>query len=141
LVCGWKGRDPIIDQMEALWFFLAGIPAAVMLDRAIAGLGRDREAEDDGDEEGPLRPRRRSGACPGDRPGVAACGVLVVLAAPVLMAVAVALQTTQAIAVSASCWRCCFCTGTGLLEYRVPNVVTYPSTRWRWARRVFPDGV
>ncbi len=130
--------------MEALWFFLAGIPAAVILDRAIAGLGRDREAEDDGDDE-----ENAPEAAPEVRrlpwqiePWRGRVRVMVVLAAPVLMAVAGwRFETTQAIAVSALVLALLLCTGTDLLEYRVPNVVTYPSTALALgAAALFPDG-
>jgi len=134
--------------MTPLWFFLAGLPAAFLLDRAIAVLGRDVDEESDDDDElldddseepvalvvkqlpwqvEPWRKRVR---------------VMVVVTAPFLMAVAGwRFDPPQAVAVSALVLALLLCTGTDLIEYRVPNVVTYPGTLLALvAAALFPRG-
>jgi leader peptidase (prepilin peptidase)/N-methyltransferase len=50
-------------------------------------------------------------------------------------------ETAEAIAVSALMLGLLLCTGTDLIEYRVPNAVTYPGTLLALtASVVFPDG-
>lgn len=128
--------------MNALWFFLAGIPVAILLDRAIAVLGRDDEKEDeveDGeDEPGPIVKRLPWQVEPWRR----RVRWLVVMTAPFLMAVVGwRFEPLQAVAVSALLFALLLCTGTDLIEYRVPNVVTYPGTLLALAASVlFPEG-
>jgi prepilin signal peptidase PulO-like enzyme (type II secretory pathway) len=131
-----------MTYMGALWFFLAGIPAAILLDRAIAFLGRDEhdDPEPAGEETTErLEVRRLPWQVEPWRKRVR---ITVVLSAPFLMAVAGwRFQPLDAAAVSALVLALLLCTGTDLIEYRVPNVVTYPGTMLALAAAAFfPDG-
>jgi prepilin signal peptidase PulO-like enzyme (type II secretory pathway) len=126
--------------MNALWFFLAGIPAALLLNTAIAVLGRDEPDEDELSQEvGELEVKRLPWQVEPWRKRVR---LLVVLSAPFLMAAAGwRFQPIDAVAVSALVLALLVCTGTDLIEYRVPNVVTYPGTVLALAAAaLYPDG-
>lgn len=130
--------------MAPFWFFLAGLPAALLLERTIArlvdGYAREAEAELEEREETPKLDVRR---LPWQvEPWRARTRVLVVLAAPFLMALAAwRFEVPEALAVSALVLAMLLCTGTDLIEYRVPNVVTYPGTLLALgAALVFPQG-
>jgi prepilin signal peptidase PulO-like enzyme (type II secretory pathway) len=138
--------------MQALFFFLAGLPAAAMLDRAIAVLGRPQP--DDSDEGG----GGESGTAQALHARPAALEVrplpwqvepwrtlvrrLVAAAAPPLLAVAGGrFGLAEAMGVSAFVLALLLCTGTDLVEYRVPNVVTYPGIALALAASLsFPRG-
>jgi prepilin signal peptidase PulO-like enzyme (type II secretory pathway) len=129
--------------MSALWFFLAGLPAAWLLNRAIAALARgqhEEAAEADGrGEAGGLEMHRLPWQV---EPWRGRVRIAVVIAAPFLMAAAGArFETLDAVAVSALVLALLLCTGTDLIEYRVPNVITYPGTLLAIvAAAVFPQG-
>src|SRR5581483_3043893 len=109
-----------------------------MLDRAIAVLGRP-QPDDDGeagdDESGTAqaltaRPALDVQPLPWQvEPWRTRVRWLVAGAAPPLLAVAGGrFGLVEAVAVSALVLALLLCTGTDLVEYRVPNVVTYPGT-------------
>jgi leader peptidase (prepilin peptidase)/N-methyltransferase len=127
--------------MEPYVFFLAGIPAALLLNHAIAVLGREGYNEGDADEAEPVGPevKRLPWQVGAWRDRVR---VMVVATAPFLMAVAGwRFEPLQAAAVSALVLALLLCTGTDLIEYRVPNVVTYPGTLLALgASAFFPEG-
>ena len=104
-------------------FFLAGLPVAFLLDRAIEELSDASWSANGGlPDEDSVLPWQR-GAWPARvRHGVA-------LLAPALMAVAATrFDAPQAVAVSVLVVGLLACTGTDLIRFRVPNVITYPGT-------------
>jgi prepilin signal peptidase PulO-like enzyme (type II secretory pathway) len=115
--------------MAPIIFFLAGIPAAFLLNRAIAALveGYEEEETPDPDEQGGAAAAQalvwQVGAWP------ARVRFLVSSMAPPLMAAAAwQFEPLQAAFVSLFILAMLLCTGTDLIAYRVPNVVTYPAT-------------
>ncbi len=114
--------------MAPVLFFLAGLPAAWALERVIAVLGNPKDADDLEGEAGATaltveQLPWQMGAWPARvRLGVAAT-------LPFLMAVAaVRFGAPQTVAVSLLVAALLACTGTDLLRYRVPDVITYPGT-------------
>jgi prepilin signal peptidase PulO-like enzyme (type II secretory pathway) len=107
--------------MEALAFFVVGLPLAAVANRFVLNL---TSFEEDlvVDESG-----RRLFWQRGAWPGRVRWGVLLML--PLLMAVAGArFDVPQAVAVSLLLAALLMCTATDLLRFRVPNVITYPGT-------------
>jgi len=106
--------------MEALAFFLAGVPLVLVCSFLVVRLTDfDEEVVDGADERKlpwqvePWTSRVRWGA---------------VLPLPALMAVAGSrFEVAQALMVSLLVGALLVCTATDLLRYRVPNVITYPS--------------
>jgi leader peptidase (prepilin peptidase)/N-methyltransferase len=108
--------------VTALVFFLLGIPAAFLADRAIAHLSRPGDELEDEALAAKRLPWQIG-------PWPARVRVGVVLFIPLLMAVAGSrFDIAPAIAVSALIIGLLVCTATDLLRYRVPNAVTYPGT-------------
>ena len=107
--------------MTPLWFFLVGLPAAYLLERAIVQLSEAGWRDDEAPDEATLP--WQSGPWPGRvRVGVVAL-------APLLMAIAGwRFELPQAIAVSLLVLALLVCTGTDLIRFRVPNLITYPGT-------------
>ena len=106
--------------MIALWFFLAGLPAAYALDRAILQLSDTWRL--DGDESDGSLPWQAG-------PWPRRVRLAVVALAPFLMAVAGwRFDLPQAAAVCVLVLALLACTGTDLIRFRVPNVITYPGT-------------
>ena len=110
--------------MAPLWFFLAGIPAALLANLAIRALSRRNAAVEDEDaDEAPTRRTLpwQEGRWP-DRVGVAVSAFV-----PALMAVAGwRFEPVEAAVASVFLVALLVCTGTDLVDFRVPNVVTYP---------------
>src|SRR5204863_369210 len=110
-------------------FFLAGIPIAFLLERAIARLSLvevDRDAGGDSELGGPPEVRFlpwQVGPLP------LRVRMVVVALTPFLMAAA-GLRLDLAPAVIASFFAAAMlvCTATDLIRFRVPNLVTYPGT-------------
>jgi leader peptidase (prepilin peptidase)/N-methyltransferase len=123
----------------SLIFFLAGLPFAFLAERAIALLTEQAEAGADPDDDASAEERTLPWQ-KGDWP--ARVRVAVVLPAPVLMAIAGArFEAPQAFAVSLLILALLVCTGTDLILYRVPNVVTYPGIGLALAAALLmPDG-
>ncbi|HXH20638.1 MAG TPA: A24 family peptidase [Dehalococcoidia bacterium] len=129
--------------MTPLLFFLAGIPAALVLNHGIAVLGREQDPAEDGLEANEPGPGPVVRKLPWQvQPWRDRVRVLVVAAAPFLMAGAGwRFEPLEAVAVSALILALLLCTGTDLIEYRVPNVVTYPGIVLALAAAaLFPDG-
>jgi Flp pilus assembly protein protease CpaA len=134
---------PIISTMSAVLFFIAGLPAAYALNRAISDLSRRDEAEEDGgaDSEYGGSPEVKTlpwqtGLWPARlRIGIAAL-------APFFMAAAGwRFSPGAAVLVSLFLLAMLLCTATDLLRYRVPNLVTYPGTAIAFAAAlVLPGG-
>jgi leader peptidase (prepilin peptidase)/N-methyltransferase len=127
--------------MAPYLFFLAGVPAALLLNHAIAVLGREGYNEDEAGEPEKAGPEVKR--LPWQvEPWRDRVRVMVVATAPFLMAVAGwRFEPLQAAVVSALVLALLLCTGTDLIEYRVPNVVTYPGTLLALgAAALFPEG-
>jgi prepilin signal peptidase PulO-like enzyme (type II secretory pathway) len=107
-----------------LLFFLAGIPAAFAADYAIRKLSRRARREDVADDAAAERSLPwHHGRWP------ARIRVALVCSLPPLMAIAGArFDPLPAVVVSGLLGAFVVCTGTDLLDFRVPNVITYPST-------------
>jgi leader peptidase (prepilin peptidase)/N-methyltransferase len=105
-----------------VWFFLAGLPAAVLIGRLIARFEADDEAEAP-DADGPA-------ALPWQRgPWQLRVRASIASLAPLLMALAGwRFDPAQAAAVSLLLAALLVCAGTDLTAFRVPNAVTYPGT-------------
>src|SRR3990170_5395948 len=110
--------------MAPLWFFLAGLPAAFLANLAIRALSRRLDDDEDADEGETRAPRTlpwQEGRWPGR------VRVAVVAFIPALMAVAGwRFEPLAAVVVSLFLIALLVCTGTDLLDFRVPNAVTYP---------------
>jgi leader peptidase (prepilin peptidase)/N-methyltransferase len=104
--------------MQAIAFFLAGLPLAVICNRLVINLTDFEEEDEEANrklpwQEDPWPPRVR---------------LAVVLLLPLFMAVAGArFDVAQAALISLIVAALLVCTATDLLRYRVPNVITYPS--------------
>jgi prepilin signal peptidase PulO-like enzyme (type II secretory pathway) len=125
--------------MAPLLFFLAGLPAALLADYAIRALSRSRSDDDESEAADAAGTRTlpwQEGRWP-DR-----VRLLVVACIPALMAVAGwRFEPLQAALVSVFLVALLVCTGTDLIDFRVPNVVTYPATALALAAAlVLPDG-
>ena len=120
--------------MEAVAFFLAGLPLALVANRIVVRL---TAFEDDPSERAD---RRRLPWQFGAWPARVRWGVLLLL--PPSMAVAGArFDLAQAAAVSLLVAALLMCTATDLLRYRVPNAITYPGTVLALAAAVLmPEG-
>jgi prepilin signal peptidase PulO-like enzyme (type II secretory pathway) len=106
--------------VEPLAFFLLGLPAAVLAERLIYHLGAPPEPDETDDSPRRPLPWQTDRGAVTVRWSLAAC-------LPVLMAIAAwRFDLLQALAVSALVVALLVCTGTDLLRYRVPNVITYP---------------
>ena len=121
--------------MTAFSFFLAGLPAAYAIDRAVLRLTDVPAFDEDEREEQSMLPWQ-VGPWPGR------VRLFVAFLAPFLLAVAGwRFDVPQAIAVSALLFALLVCTGTDLIRYRVPNVVTYPGIALALlASLAMPDG-
>jgi prepilin signal peptidase PulO-like enzyme (type II secretory pathway) len=107
--------------MEMLVFFLLGLPAAVIAERAIHYLtSYEIEDEEDGVLLSRVLPWQKGRGQTLVRAGAAAV-------IPLLMALAAArFEPAQAAAVSLLLTALLVCTATDLLRYRVPDVITFP---------------
>jgi leader peptidase (prepilin peptidase) / N-methyltransferase len=126
-----------------LLFFLAGIPAAFLLNRAIAALAEGFEHEEAAPEEQGGAAAATTTPLPWQvGAGPSRVGVLVSLPLAPLMAVAaIQFAPLQAAVVSLFIFAMLLCTGTDLIAYRVPNLVTYPGTLIALAAALaLPDG-
>ena len=128
--------------MSPLLFFIAGFPVAFALDRAILALSTPAPADDSAD--GPRPPAAlEERALPWQvGPWPSRIRLAVVALAPGLMAIAGwRFDLAQALVVSSLLAALLICTGTDLIQFRVPNVVTYPGTALvLLAALVLPDG-
>jgi prepilin signal peptidase PulO-like enzyme (type II secretory pathway) len=110
--------------MEALAFFLLGLPLAFIADRIVVQL-TDFEETTDQDEDEAISPRQ----LPWHRglwPQRVRWSVLALL--PACMAIAaIQFDLVQAAIVSLLIAALLVCTATDLLRFRVPNVITYPA--------------
>jgi prepilin signal peptidase PulO-like enzyme (type II secretory pathway) len=120
--------------MEALAFFLAGLPLVLAANRIVVQL---TTFEDDPAER---QDRRHLPWQHGAWPARVRWGVLLLL--PPAMAVAGGrFDVLQAAGVSLLVAALLICTATDLLRYRVPNVITYPGTVLALAAAVLmPEG-
>jgi prepilin signal peptidase PulO-like enzyme (type II secretory pathway) len=111
--------------MGALLFFVLGLPAAYLVNLAVLRLTlRPVDAADD--DAGALQTKELPWQ---DGPWRDGFRLLVVGSLPVLMAVAGwRFDLVQAAAVSLLLVGLLVCTATDLLQFRVPNAVTYPGT-------------
>jgi prepilin signal peptidase PulO-like enzyme (type II secretory pathway) len=120
--------------MEALAFFLAGLPLVLVANRMVVQLTTFEEDPADRQD------RRRLPWQHGVWPARVRWGVLALL--PPAMAVAGArFDLLQAAGVSLLVAALLICTATDLLRYRVPNIITYPGTVLALAAAVLmPEG-
>lgn len=112
--------------MTPLFFFLAGIPSAFLVSRAIQLLVAD--FGDDEDEQGAVATATTAlfwqvGAWPSRVRFVVSA-----MAPPFMALAAMQFEPVQATAVSVFILALLVCTGTDLIVYRVPNLITYPGT-------------
>ncbi len=116
--------------MTPLWFFLLGMPVALLAHRAIVLLSAP-DAEEAEDEEAPSQ-----GLAPTVKPLPWQTGdwptriqLLTAASAPPLMALAGwRFDLAPALGVSALVIALLVCTATDLIRFRVPNAITYPGT-------------
>jgi prepilin signal peptidase PulO-like enzyme (type II secretory pathway) len=124
-----------LADLTPLWFFLAGLPAAFILDRAIRDLSDVPVGEDEATSARSTLPWQVG-------PWPARVRVGIALPAPFLLALAGwRFDLPQAIVVSLLLLALLACTGTDLIRYRVPNVITYPGIAIALlASLALPDG-
>ncbi len=127
--------------MEALIFFVIGLPLAVIADRLILRFGSpEADLPDENEEEDHEPPAKRLPWQ--DRPWSDYLRRAVVLFLPPLAAVAGSrFDPLQAVGVTLLVMGLLICTATDLLRYRVPNAITYPGTALALiAALVMPNG-
>jgi Flp pilus assembly protein protease CpaA len=133
-------------RVQALLFFLLGLPAAALANYAVRKLtSYDEASEPDDVEDGVQAEAERLSTAKrlpwqeGPWPGRTRLAIVALL--PALTAVAGwRFDLPQALAVSALVFALIVCTATDLLRYRVPNVVTYPGVALALAATLFmPD--
>jgi len=114
--------------MEPFLFFLAGIPTAFGLDRAIAALSRDEpEVADEGPDAEHGGSPERAGLPWQRQPWPRRLRVGIACLAPFAMALAGwRFGPLQAAAASVFLLALLVCTATDLTRFRVPNAITYP---------------